>query len=78
MGNLHTKGSKVSFVIGESHDFLRMHPLIRAFSTTEVGKEEKPGMIIQKYYEYSVGIYYKYDHAEGKYVITTCWKGGEK
>jgi len=42
------------------------------------GKEEKPGMIVQKYYEYSVGIYYKYDHEEGKYLITTCWKGGEK
>jgi hypothetical protein len=42
------------------------------------GREEKPGMIIQKFHEYSVGIYYKYDHAEGKYLITTCWKGGEK
>jgi hypothetical protein len=38
------------------------------------GKEEKPGMIIQKFYEYSIGIYYRYE--EGKYMITTCWKGG--
>ena len=42
------------------------------------GIEEKPGMITQKFYEYSVGIYYKYDYAEGKYIITTCWKGGDK
>lgn len=35
MGNLHTKGSKVSFVIGEFPDFLRTYSLIRAFSTTE-------------------------------------------
>ena len=40
------------------------------------GKERKPGMIIQTYYEYAVGIYYKYE--EGKYLITTCWKGGER
>jgi hypothetical protein len=38
------------------------------------GIEKKPGMIIQEFYEYSVGIYYKYGHAEGKYIITTCWK----
>jgi hypothetical protein len=38
------------------------------------GIEKKPNMIIQKFSAYSVGIYYKYDHAEGKYIITTCWK----
>jgi hypothetical protein len=38
------------------------------------GIEKKPGMIIQKFNEYSVGLYYKYDHAEDKYLITTCWK----
>jgi len=36
------------------------------------GKEKKPGMLIQTYYHYSVGIYYKYE--DERYVITTCWK----
>jgi hypothetical protein len=40
------------------------------------GKKKRPGMIIQRYYEYAVGIYYKYEG--GKYLITTCWKGGER
>ena len=40
------------------------------------GEEDKPGRIIRKYAEYSVGIYFKVDEQSGKYVITTCWKGG--
>ena len=36
------------------------------------GIEKKPGMIIQMYYEYTVGFYYKYE--AGKYLITICWK----
>jgi hypothetical protein len=41
------------------------------------GEENKKGRIIRKYADYSVGIYYKLDEANNKYVITTCWKGGE-
>ncbi len=33
--------------------------------------------ITRQYANYSVGLYYKYDAAQGKFVITTCWKGGE-
>ena len=41
------------------------------------GEEGKKGKIIRKYANYSVGFYYKFDEAENKYFITTCWKGGE-
>jgi hypothetical protein len=30
--------------------------------------------IIRQYANYSVGLYYIYDAADGTYVITTCWK----
>jgi hypothetical protein len=33
--------------------------------------------ITRQYASYSVGLYYKHDEATGKFVITTCWKGGE-
>jgi hypothetical protein len=33
--------------------------------------------ITRQYANYSVGLYYKYDEAQQKFVITTCWKGGE-
>jgi hypothetical protein len=42
-----------------------------------LGEEEKQNKITRKYADYSVGLYYKHDIAENKYVITTCWKGGE-
>jgi hypothetical protein len=32
--------------------------------------------ITRQYTHYSVGLYYKYDEARMKFVITTCWKGG--
>ena len=32
--------------------------------------------ITRQYANYSVGLYYKYDEAQQKFVITTCWKGG--
>lgn len=41
------------------------------------GEEYKNGRIIRKYAQYSVGIYYKVDEQSGKFVITTCWKGGD-
>jgi hypothetical protein len=41
------------------------------------GAEDKKGRIIRHYAQYSVGIYCKLDEASNKYVITTCWKGGE-
>jgi hypothetical protein len=41
------------------------------------GEEDKKNRIIRKYANYSVGLYYKLDEQSNKYVITTCWKGGE-
>jgi len=41
------------------------------------GEEFKKGKITRKYANYSVGLYYKLDQAENKYIVTTCWKGGE-
>jgi hypothetical protein len=41
------------------------------------GEEDKKGRIIRKYASYSVGLYFKLDEQSNKYVITTCWKGGE-
>jgi hypothetical protein len=32
--------------------------------------------ITRQYANYAVGLYYKYDEAQQKFVITTCWKGG--
>ena len=32
--------------------------------------------ITRQYASYTVGLYYKYDEAQMKFVITTCWKGG--
>ena len=40
------------------------------------GEEGQNGKITRQYANYSVGLYYRYDAAENKYVITTCWKGG--
>ena len=40
------------------------------------GEEVKEGMIIRKYRNYSVGLTYKFEDAEEKYVIITCWKRG--
>ena len=45
--------------------------------TFTYGEEDTHGRIIRKYAEYSVGLYYKLDEQSNKYVITTCWKGGE-
>jgi hypothetical protein len=39
--------------------------------------EREGEKITRQYANYSVGLYYKYDEATGKFVITTCWKGGE-
>jgi hypothetical protein len=41
------------------------------------GEEDKPGRIIRQYAQYSVGLFFKLDERTGKYIITTCWKGGE-
>ena len=50
--------------------------------TFRYGKEEVQGMIVQKYDEYSVGMYYaknesyvfRGDLESVRFVITTCWK----
>ncbi len=39
------------------------------------GEEGTNGKITRQYATYSVGLYYRYDAGENKYVITTCWKG---
>ena len=41
------------------------------------GEEGQNSKVTRQYANYSVGLYYRYDEAENKYVITTCWKGGE-
>jgi hypothetical protein len=40
------------------------------------GEEVKKQMIIRKYRNYSVGLTYRFDNAEEKYVVIACWKGG--
>ena len=32
--------------------------------------------ITRQYANYSVGLYYKHDEVQNRFVITTCWKGG--
>ena len=63
-------------VILTNHAFSRMYEYGLDEGTIQDvfrnGKEKKPGMIIQTYDAYAVGIYYKYK--EDKYLITTCWK----
>jgi hypothetical protein len=39
------------------------------------GQAGRNGKITRQYANYSVGLYYRYEAAENKYVITTCWKG---
>jgi hypothetical protein len=49
------------------------------------GEEVEKGKILRKYANYSVRIYYKLEetqlhkniNSENRYVIITCWKGGE-
>ena len=68
--------SRVGKIILTNHALSRMYEYgLDARTIKDVfrnGKEKKSGMIVQKYYEYAVGIYYKYEG--GKYLITTCWK----
>lgn len=70
-----------------AHQKMREHQL--AVDTLEDtfrhGEEVKEGKIVRKYANYSVGIYYKLEEtqfhknikSENRYVIITCWKGGE-
>ena len=37
--------------------------------------ERQGEKITRQYANYSVGLYFIYDAADGTYVITTCWKG---
>ena len=37
--------------------------------------ERQGEKITRQYMNYSVGLYFIYDAADGTYVITTCWKG---
>ena len=63
---------------------MREHKLDTAIleDTFRYGKEIEKGMIVQKYDEYSVGMYYALDEtrvfrgdlANEKYHIITCWK----
>jgi hypothetical protein len=38
------------------------------------GKAVKERMIIREYANFSVGIIYKFDEAEERFLILTCWK----
>ena len=42
--------------------------------TFKYGTEVKNGLIVRKYAKYTVGLYYKYDEAEEKYLITFVYK----
>jgi hypothetical protein len=48
-----------------------------AFRYGEAKQKNGKFIIIRKYTFTTVGMYYKHDLAANKYVIITCWKGGE-
>jgi hypothetical protein len=48
-----------------------------AFRYGEAQDKDGKFIITRKYTFITVGMYYKHDLASNKYVITTCWKGGE-
>jgi hypothetical protein len=60
------------------HAFNKMHEWQLTEETLrdvfEHGEEVKKDMIVREYSTFSVGIIYKYDEAEERYVIITCWK----
>jgi hypothetical protein len=39
------------------------------------GEEGTNGKMTRQYANYAVGLYYRYEAAENKFVIITCWKG---
>lgn len=38
------------------------------------GLEIRPGVIVKKYPQYNIGIYYRYDEAENSYFVTFIYK----
>jgi hypothetical protein len=48
-----------------------------AFRYGEAKQKDGKFIITRKYTFTTVGMYYKHDLSSNKYVITTCWKGGE-
>ena len=51
---------------------LDVETLEDVFRHGEVGDH---GKITRQYANYAVGLYFRYDEAVNKFVITTCWKG---
>jgi hypothetical protein len=65
-----------------AHEKMREHQLTvatleDAFRYGEAEEKEGKFIITRKYTFTTVGMYYKHDLASNKYVIVTCWKGGE-
>jgi hypothetical protein len=38
------------------------------------GEQVNPEMQVRKYYDYTIGITYKYHAGDDRYMIITCWK----
>lgn len=38
------------------------------------GKQVNPEMQVREYYDYTIGITYKYHQGDDRYMIITCWK----
>jgi hypothetical protein len=65
-----------------AHQKMQEHQLTTAtiedaFRYGEFKKDKDKFIITRKYTFTTVGMYYKHDLASNKYVIITCWKGGE-
>jgi DNA modification methylase len=65
-----------------AHEKMQEHQLTvetikDAFRYGEAKEKDGKFIITRKYTFTTVGMYYKHDLATDKYVITTCWKGGE-
>ena len=58
--------------VNKMHEYqLDVDTLADVFRHGEVGDN---GKITRRYANYAVGLYFRYDAAENRYVITTCWK----
>ena len=54
---------------------VKFFPEVALADVFRYGEEGQNGKITRQYAYYSVGLYYRYEAAENKFVIITCWKG---
>jgi len=61
-----------------SHALMKMNEYHLSAESVEnafrFGKEVKPGMLIQQFSRYVIGLTYKFDEVEQRNVVLTCWK----